>query len=249
MKLNPLAALAMSYVNTSNRHIFLTGKAGTGKTTLLKHIVEHTHKNVIVAAPTGIAAINAGGVTLHSLLQLPFGTFTPVVSNSSQHYQNINTPASVISSLKMNAKKIRLLRELELLIIDEVSMLRADLLDCADTILRHVRRRRSEPFGGIQILFIGDLNQLPPVVKNGEWPHLSPHYKSIYFFEALALKQYTPVHIELEKIYRQADQDFIDILNNLRNNHLLPEDIAVLNSLPRRCTKKHQEWLHTHHHS
>lgn len=139
-----LTAFASKFINHTNRHIFLTGKAGTGKTTFLKHVVQHTHKKVIVAAPTGIAAINAGGVTLHSLFQLPFGYFIPE-DNSANYFnenQQINTPATLLKNAKLNRNKIKLLRELELLIIDEVSMLRADLLDAIDTMLRSVKKKK-----------------------------------------------------------------------------------------------------------
>lgn len=230
--LSAVAELAVKYVNTTQRNIFLTGKAGSGKTTLLKYIIQNTYKNTVVAAPTGIAAINAGGVTLHSLLQLPFGTFVPedISFNSYEFYDKINTPASVISQLHMTANKRNLLKEIELLIIDEVSMLRADLLDCIDLILKSVRRRKSEPFGGVQLLFIGDLNQLPPVVKKSEWPLLNKYYHSAYFFESHSLRSSPPIYIELDKIYRQSDQKFIEILNRLRDNELQTRDVEQLNS-------------------
>ncbi|MBL6447272.1 helix-turn-helix domain-containing protein [Fulvivirga sp. 29W222] len=231
-KLSAVAELAVKYVNTTDRHIFLTGKAGSGKTTLLRYLVEKTYKNAVVAAPTGIAAINAGGVTLHSLLQLPFGTFVPeeLVRAGQELSEKLNTPKSVIGQLQMGSTKRKLLREIELLIIDEVSMLRADLLDCIDLILKHVRRKRSVPFGGVQLLFIGDLNQLPPVVKNSEWPLLSRHYKSAYFFDSQVLKQTPPVYIELDKIYRQSDPEFLGILNRLRDNKLQQGDVKTLNA-------------------
>jgi len=220
------AKLAAKYINNTDRNLFLTGKAGTGKTTFLTNIRNQTYKNTVVAAPTGIAAINAGGVTLHSLFHLPFGSFVP--ENGLQG-GGVNTPQSVLAKLKMNRYKRKLIRELDLLIIDEVSMLRADLLDCIDVILRHVRRRKSQPFGGLQLLLIGDLHQLPPVVKNHELQYLSPYYKSLFFFDSLALKESPPVYIELEKIYRQSDQLFIDILNRLRNGELTEKDVTVLN--------------------
>ena len=152
------AEIASKFINHTGKNIFLTGKAGTGKTTFLKYIVESTHKKCIVAAPTGIAAINAGGVTLHSLFQLPFGAFIPENIQATQTmYTKLNTPHSLIKEMQLNANKRNLLRELELLIIDEVSMLRADLLDAIDVILRSVRRNHTKAFGGVQILFIGDL--------------------------------------------------------------------------------------------
>jgi len=215
----------------TNRHVFLTGKAGTGKTTFLREIIHVTHKNAVIAAPTGIAAINAGGVTLHSLFQLPFGAYIPENTPLSDHQSQgkVNTPMSVLSQIKLNSSKRKLLRELELLIIDEVSMLRADLLDCIDLVLKNVRKRNHEPFGGVQILFIGDLLQLPPVVKDYEWHYLSPYYSGIYFFEARALQQSPPVYIEFEKIYRQSDDRFIHLLNKFRTNQVDQADLKTIN--------------------
>lgn len=228
---NRITSTVSKFINNTNRTIFLTGKAGTGKTTFLKSIIYSTHKNVIVAAPTGIAAINAGGVTLHSLFQLPFGAFLPqnVFFENSNITTQLNTPKSLLSSFQMNKTKRNMLRELELLIIDEVSMLRADLLDAIDLILRHVRRNKSIPFGGVQVLFIGDLLQLPPVVKDEEWRYLSSHYSGMYFFNALVLQNNKPLYVELDKIYRQTDNRFIQLLNNLRDNHISQEDIQLLN--------------------
>lgn len=224
-----MAELAANYVNTTNRHIFLTGKAGTGKTTFLKYITEHTYKNTVVAAPTGIAAINAGGVTLHSLLQLPFGSFVPDNIPLSSSDGQVNTPATLFQNSKFSASKRQLIQELELLIIDEVSMLRADLLDCIDQTLRYLRKKRNLPFGGLQILFIGDLMQLPPVVKDDERGLLSAFYPSLYFFESRALKEQPPIRVELTKIFRQSDQDFIDLLNRLRHNNQSEDDLNFLN--------------------
>lgn len=228
-KLTEIAELTIKYVNTTHRHVFLTGKAGTGKTTLLRQIVNNTYKNTVVAAPTGIAAINAGGVTLHSLLQLPFGTFIPEAIPLTDSDSPVNTPQTIFRERKMNSIKRKLLQELELLIIDEVSMLRADLLDCIDLVLKSVRKRRSEPFGGVQLLFIGDLLQLPPVVKENEKNLLNRFYPSAYFFEARAVKDKPLIKIELKKIYRQSDRQFIGLLNRLRHSELLREDIKWLN--------------------
>ncbi len=228
MEFQEMAVIAAKYVNTTDKHIFLTGRAGTGKTTFLRHIVNNTYKNTIIAAPTGIAAINAGGVTLHSLLQLPFGIFIPENIPLADSNSPINTPQTLFRERKMNSTKRKLLQELELLIIDEVSMLRADLLDCMDHILRNLRRN-SSPFGGVQILFIGDLLQLPPVVKEADRQWLNPYYKSVYFFNARALQQTPPIQVELQKIYRQSDQDFIDLLNRLRHNEQTNADIRLLN--------------------
>lgn len=228
---NNIAALASRFINHTNRNIFLTGKAGTGKTTFLKYIKNHTHKNVVIAAPTGIAAINAGGVTLHSLFHLPFGAFIPESKPFSQHHLNskINDPVSLMKHMRFNTNKRKLLQELELLIIDEVSMLRPDILDAVDTVLRSVRKK-PYPFGGVQILFIGDLLQLPPVIKDDEWQVLRDHYNSPFFFDAQVLRNEQPVYIELEKIYRQQDTIFIDLLNNLRNNEVTQQDVELLNS-------------------
>lgn len=223
------AQLAAKFINLTSRHIFLTGKAGTGKTTFLRNLISLTHKKAVIVAPTGIAAINAAGVTIHSLFQLPFGTFLPKVAPTTtiEAYQHYHTPKSIIKHLNMNATKRRILLDLELLVIDEVSMLRADLLDAIDMVLRYIRKNNTN-FGGVQLLFIGDLHQLPPVVKNTEWNLLSSFYKSAFFFDALALEKNPPVYIELEKIYRQADETFIHLLNNLRNNQVTAQDMALL---------------------
>jgi uncharacterized protein YpbB len=218
------------FINHTNKNVFLTGKAGTGKTTLLRKLIKNTYKKCLVVAPTGIAAINAGGVTIHSLFQLPFGTFIPV--NQSPGIQGnikLNDAFSVVKNLQMYDTKRKLLRELELLIIDEVSMLRADLLDAIDLVLRHVRRN-SYPFGGVQVLFIGDMLQLPPVVKDEEWNTLKTFYNSIYFFDAQVLQKNPPVYIELDKIYRQADDRFVALLNHLRNNEMTAADYELLNT-------------------
>ena len=229
---NSVASIASKFINNTSKNVFLTGKAGTGKTTFLKHIIKHTYKNAVIVAPTGIAAINAGGVTIHSLFQLPFGAFVPVRDANFEFNENIkiNTPNTLFKGFQLNASKRKLLQELELLIIDEVSMLRSDLLDAIDTVLKSVRRKNHLPFGGVQVLFIGDLLQLPPVVKDDEWRYLKSYYKSAFFFDAQVLQQSKPLYIELDKIYRQADNTFISILNNLRSNHVTKQDIDKLNS-------------------
>ncbi len=225
------AELAAKCINQTNKPVFLTGKAGTGKTTFLRNIIEHTHKNAIIVAPTGIAAINAGGVTIHSQFGVPFGLFIPDSSYKVENTQvKINTPYTMVKHLNMRDQKRKLLQELELLIIDEVSMLRADLLDTIDFVLKSVRRQQHRPFGGVQVLFIGDLMQLPPVVKEEEWNVLRNYYNSIYFFDAHVLKHEKPVYIELDKIYRQSDNTFIDLLNNLRNNKVTKENVDLLNT-------------------
>lgn len=223
------AQLAEIFINHTHQHVFLTGKAGTGKTTFLKKIIHTTHKKTIVAAPTGIAALNAGGVTLHSQFQLPLGGFVPSERHLVLHESSkFETKSSLARHLRMNEIKRKTIREAELLIIDEVSMLRADILDAVDFVLQYVRKNR-QPFGGVQVLFIGDLLQLPPVIKNDEWEILKDYYDSPFFFDAEVLKNNPPVYIELDKIYRQSDKEFTDILNNLRYNQITPEDVLRLN--------------------
>lgn len=212
---DPVFRMAYEFVNSTSQHIFLTGKAGTGKTTFLRFIKEKSHKNVIVAAPTGVAAINAGGVTLHSLFQLPF---EPYIPNSR-----------IKDTYKFGKAKQDVIRQAELLIIDEVSMLRADTLDSIDARLRFVRRN-NEPFGGIQMLYIGDMFQLPPVVKDGEWKLLSDYYPTSFFFHAKVLEKVPPLYLELKTVYRQQDRFFVDLLNKVRNNELTNTDLETLNS-------------------
>ena len=224
------SVVAYKFVNQTNKSVFLTGKAGTGKTTFLKSIIEKTHKRAVVVAPTGIAAINAGGVTIHSQFQLPFGAFLPTnIPSLGITNVVVNNRETIKKHITMSASKRQVLKSLELLIIDEVSMLRADILDAIDTVLRLVRGSYDAPFGGVQVLFIGDLMQLPPVVKNEEWDILKAHYDGMFFFHAKVLQDEKPLYIELEKIYRQDDITFINILENLRNNRIETTDIAILN--------------------
>mgnify|MGYP000851159381 CR=1 FL=1 len=299
---NRLFQLAVQFVNQTAKHLFLTGKAGTGKTTFLKYIKENTAKKMAIMAPTGVAAINAGGVTIHSFFQLPFGPFVPTkrsgwnpASDPNQYslfdepaeapshdpYQELpsempanqrttgtpfrgpsspdtqqghghrRVPAhsfqdhaqsqdrsrdsreainqhSLFKNIRFNADKKQLLQELEMIVIDEVSMLRADMLDAIDLILRHFRQQPLIPFGGVQMVFIGDLFQLPPVINQEEWEILKNYYRSPFFFDAQAVHQSPPVYLELKKIYRQNDAGFIHILNNIRNNKAEPEDLALL---------------------
>jgi hypothetical protein len=230
-KVEDPSVVAYKFVNQTNKSVFLTGKAGTGKTTFLKAIIEKTHKKAVVVAPTGIAAINAGGVTIHSQFQLPFGAFLPTHSPLIGLNPNVvvNSKETIKHHINMSAAKRQVLKSLELLIIDEVSMLRADILDAIDTVLRLVRGNYDKAFGGVQVLFIGDLMQLPPVVKNDEWDILKTHYDGMFFFHAKVLQDEKPLYIELEKIYRQDDITFINILENLRNNRIETTDIAILN--------------------
>lgn len=219
---------ALSFINHTNRHVFLTGKAGTGKTTFLRYIKEHTVKKMAIVAPTGVAAINAGGVTTHSFFHLPLGMFVPVVQSGMSSEQTLITnPQTLFKNIRFNKEKIKLLNELELLVIDEVSMLRADMLDAIDTILRHFRRSPL-PFGGLQVLYIGDLLQLSPVAGREEWRTLQQYYKSPFFFDAHVIRQAFPVYVELQKVYRQRDETFIHLLNNIRNNQCTPADLALL---------------------
>jgi len=223
------AVYTLRFINQTHRSVFLTGKAGTGKTTLLREIIQTTHKNTVVVAPTGIAALNAGGVTIHSMFQLPFGGFIP--DNSSPHFSEntkFETKATLRRHFKMSGLKKSVIRNMELLIIDEVSMLRADLLDAMDFMMQTVRKK-SSPFGGVQVLYIGDLLQLPPVIRDEEWRTLRTYYKGKFFFHSHVVQQNPPLYIELSKIFRQTDDTFISILNNLRNNQISSEDIQNLN--------------------
>ena len=215
---NEMFLLAADIVRNTSKAVFLTGKAGTGKTTFLHYIRNNVDKNVIVAAPTGVAAINAGGVTLHSLLQLPFEPFIPTFEGKKK----------LDFHFKLRKSKIEMLRELDLLVIDEVSMLRADMLDAIDYMLKRYRNNQ-DAFGGVQILFIGDMFQLPPVVQQQEWENLKHFYPSPFFYDALALQDNIPLYIELKTIYRQSDQVFIDILNNIRNNCATSADFEIIN--------------------
>lgn len=210
--------LAYRFVTETSENIFLTGKAGTGKTTFLKYLKEHCAKNIIVAAPTGVAAINARGVTLHSLFQLPFHPFLPISASKDE----------LLARLRFNKQRLQLLRKIELLVIDEISMVRADTMDAIDAILRAVRRNYNTPFGGVQLLCIGDLFQLPPVAKNDEWILLNEYYVSPFFFDSLAIKEQMPLMIELTKIYRQKEDSFVRLLNKVRNNAMQTEDFEDL---------------------
>ncbi len=228
-EVNHLFSLAAGFVNQTKQHLFITGKAGTGKTTFLKYIKENSFKRIAVVAPTGVAAINAGGVTVHSLFQLPMGVYLPTRQHQfTDGTGEVNTEQTLLKNIRIGSAKRDLLRELELLIIDEVSMVRADMLDAIDAILRSYRRMPNVPFGGVQLLYIGDLFQLPPVANNREWSLLKEFYKSPFFFDSLVLQQAPPVYIELKKIYRQSDEFFINILNNIRHNECTAEDLETL---------------------
>ncbi len=226
---NVLFNLAAELVQFTNCNLFLTGKAGTGKTTFLKYIREHSPKNTVVVAPTGVAAINAGGVTMHSFFQLPF---IPYLPHETRMFGNTATADrhTLIKGIRFNKQKLELINDLELLIIDEVSMLRADMLDAIDEILRHFRHKQGLPFGGVQVVLIGDLFQLPPVAGDAEWSLMKDHYISPFFFSAKVIEKNPPLFVELKKIYRQKEEQFIALLNNIRHNQLNEDDIALLQS-------------------
>ena len=211
---------ALQIVNYTRRSLFLTGKAGTGKSTFLRYVAEHTKKKYVVLAPTGIAAINAGGSTLHSFFRLPFH---PLLPNDSRYDRR-----HIRETLKYPSAHCKLLRELDLIIIDEISMVRADIIDFIDKVLR-VYTRNPEPFGGKQLLLVGDIYQLEPVVKEDERQLLNPFYPSAYFFHAKVWERMQLVSIELRKVYRQHDDHFIALLDRIRNNTATSQDLRDLN--------------------
>lgn len=213
---------ALQIIQFTRTSLFLTGKAGTGKSTFLRYIAAHTKKKHVILAPTGIAAINAGGSTLHSFFKLPFYPLLPTDTRYS--IRNIR------DTLKYNGEKIKLLREVELIIIDEISMVRADIIDFIDKVLRVYCRNMREPFGGKQMLFVGDIYQLEPVLKDDDRRLLHPFYPSAYFFDAHIFRTFPLVSIELKKVYRQVDPVFISILDDIRTNHATDEDLRRLNS-------------------
>ena len=218
---NPQLKLAHDFVEQTGMNIFLTGRAGTGKTTFLQYIRSNSFKRSVVVAPTGVAAINAGGVTIHSFFQLPFGPILPDEAGTVQQQDDKRF-------LKLNKEKINIIRSLDLLIIDEISMVRADLLDGIDQVLRRYRNRY-KPFGGLQLLLIGDLQQLAPVVKQEDHELLGRYYDNYFFFGSKALQQTSHISIELQQIYRQTDKDFINLLNKVRNNNLDEASLQKLN--------------------
>lgn len=231
MSLSDPIQIAADFVNSTSRHIFLTGKAGTGKTTFLRELAERTHKEFIICAPTGIAALNAKGVTIHSQFLLPFGSFIPdpeyrLTANQERGFY---TREILFRTHTLNAARKKVLQSLELLIIDEVSMLRADVLDAIDVRLRTAKNNWNRSFGGVQVLFIGDMFQLPPVVKDHERGVMAGFYPSIHFFNAHALRHSGFVYVELQKVFRQTDDVFLDVLNHLRRNQITAEHRRLLN--------------------
>ncbi|MFZ1527876.1 MAG: helix-turn-helix domain-containing protein [Ferruginibacter sp.] len=231
---NQSFSTAAAFINNSRQAVFLTGKAGTGKTTFLKYIKENTPKNCAIVAPTGVAAINAGGTTIHSFFQLPFSPFLPFGSRPGNNENSVDKH-SLFSKIKLSNERKEVMQQLELLIIDEISMVRADVLDAMDTILRQVRSRYQSPFGGVQVLYIGDMYQLPPVVKEEEWTMLREFYENPFFFSSQVVKEQNPVYIELQHVYRQSDIEFIELLNKVRNNEM---DEAGYELLSTRFKKK-----------
>ena len=219
MNTNPELELANTLIAQTDTNIFLTGKAGTGKTTFLRSLVKESPKRMIILAPTGIAAINAEGMTIHSFFQLPFAPYIPGTAfGGDAKYR-----------FRFGKEKLNIMRSIDLLVIDEISMVRADLLDAIDDVLRRFRRN-SKPFGGVQLLLIGDIQQLPPVAKNDEWQMLSEYYDSPYFFSSHALKETSFCTIELKKVYRQSDARFLSLLNAIRENRCTSNDLKALNS-------------------
>ena len=223
MKKDHLFELAESYISQTGISVFLTGRAGTGKTTFLKYIVENTPKRCVVLAPTGVAAINAGGVTIHSFFQLPLCPYLPDVKELVTEYQLPD------AKRQLRKEKIKIIRTLDLLIIDEISMVRADLLDSVDAVMRRYRHN-DQPFGGVQLLMIGDAHQLPPVVTDQEEPWLKKVYPSPFFFHSKVMQQLKYVTIELQTVYRQSDTSFLDILNSIRNGVMDNATYRLLNS-------------------
>ena len=212
---------ALQIIQFTRRSLFLTGKAGTGKSTFLRYIAANTKKKHIVLAPTGIAAINAGGSTLHSFFKLPFH---PLLPNDSMY-----SVRNIRNTLKYNSEKIKIIREVELIIIDEISMVRADIIDFIDKVLRVYCRNMREPFGGKQLLLVGDIYQLEPVVREDDRRLLNPFYRSNFFFDAKIFQQFQLVSIELTKVYRQSDPVFISILDHIRTSQAQMKDLQLLN--------------------
>ena len=213
---------ALQIIQFTRRSLFLTGKAGTGKSTFMRNLAATTKKKHIVLAPTGIAAINAGGSTLHSFFKLPFH---PLLPNDSRY-----TPRNIRETLKYNSEKCKLLREVELIIIDEISMVRADIIDFIDKVLRIYNRNMREPFGGKQLLLVGDIYQLEPVIKEEERQLLRPFYPSNFFFDARVFREMQLVSVELKKVYRQKDPLFIELLDHIRTSRVTTADLSLLNN-------------------
>jgi hypothetical protein len=226
---NPQLDLAFDFVQYTGQNLFLTGKAGTGKTTFLKNLKLQSPKRMVVVAPTGVAAINAGGVTIHSFFQLSFGPQIPLDPDRSGSGRVTAEGTPAVGVKRFSKEKINIIRSLDLLVIDEISMVRADVLDAIDEVLRRFRNRY-KPFGGVQLLMIGDLQQLAPIVKEEEWELLRPYYDTAFFFSSRALSRSKFTSLELKHIFRQSDQLFIGLLNKIRDNQLDVPTLQELNS-------------------
>ncbi|MGL4293803.1 MAG: AAA family ATPase, partial [Bacteroidales bacterium] len=233
---NPQLELANNFIHYTGMNLFLTGKAGTGKTTFLRKLRLHSPKRMIILAPTGVAAINAGGTTIHSFFQLPFSPYVPGSASTNGAGKQVEN--------KFNREKINIMRSLDLLVIDEISMVRSDLLDAVDQILRKYKNRY-KPFGGVQLLLIGDVQQLAPVVRDEDWNILKQHYHSPYFFHSHALTEAKYVTIELKKIYRQSDPTFVNILNSIRENRVDEKTFKILNQrfIPDFCPDESEGYI------
>ncbi len=222
---------ALEIIKHTKKTVYLTGKAGTGKTTFLKYLKTTVHKNMIVVAPTGVAAINAGGQTIHSFFQIPPSLFVP---NDKRLRKSANMgdedKSTIFEHFNYSEEKQKIINNLEVLVVDEVSMVRCDLLDVIDRLLRVFRRRDVVPFGGVQVILIGDTFQLPPILKDEDKEILRPHYESEFFFSSKVIQKTQPVYIELKKIYRQKDQRFINLLNKIRNSNLTHDQLRSLNT-------------------
>lgn len=222
---------ASDFVKHTEKLVYLTGKAGTGKTTFLKYLRETTTKNTVILAPTGVAAINAGGQTIHSFFQIPPSVYIPNDKRLRTRADiGDNDKSTIYDYFKYFKERLEIIKGLELLVIDEISMVRCDLLDVVDRLLRVFRHRESEPFGGVQVILIGDTFQLPPIADFEQWNLLQPHYKSPFFFSSKVIEHNKPVYIELKKIYRQNEQEFIDLLNRVRVNQVSANELNLLNS-------------------
>jgi len=219
---NPEFQQALQIIQFTRRSLFLTGKAGTGKSTFLKYVCANVKKKTVVLAPTGIAAINAGGSTLHSFFRLPFH---PLLPNDTRY-----SARNIRNTLKYNGEKCKILREVELIIIDEISMVRADIIDFIDKVLRIYSRNMREPFGGKQLLLVGDIYQLEPVIKEEERQMLRPFYPTCFFFDAHIFRSMKLISIELRKVYRQSDPVFIGILDHIRTGNISQEELQMLNN-------------------
>ena len=222
---------AFDFVKHTERLVYLTGKAGTGKTTFLKYLRETTIKNTVILAPTGVAAINAGGQTIHSFFQIKPSLYVPNDKRlRTRADENDNDRSTIYDHFNYFKERLEIIKGLELLIIDEISMVRCDLLDVIDRLLRVFRRKEGELFGGVQVILIGDTFQLPPIVDFEQWNILQSYYKSPFFFSSKVIEQNKPIYIELKKIYRQNEQEFIDLLNRVRVNQVTANELNLLNS-------------------